>query len=320
MRFHAHRLTLAVACVLAALATVHCRTFSSPATRIGVRPECDHGILYQGESYSGEAAYSLLGISVASDVHAVRRLSDTMQMYLDQCAMLCEERERGHLSDVQYMEARQELADKFSCLVAFARQEPPAAVPEETLPVYEETLSYLRPDASAQPVSAALRVVAYDSSGKRLGLIPHGGELDSGAYFRVEVDLKQSAYLYLVLQDSSGRFSRLYPARLTGQDNPVGSAVEIPARGDYFILDRNPGLETIYLFVGERSLCLESQLTEVESAGADGGASVQVPNLLQAAVRMRGVLVQKQGTVEQSGEFQIEAMEQATAAITIRHR
>jgi hypothetical protein len=98
-----------------------------------------------------------------------------------------------------------------------------------------------------------------------------------------------SAYLYVILIDSSGIPSRLYPAALTGVENPVSGVVQVPKdAGAELALDNRPGQERILVFVQkERSRAIESLLGEVRLEGSAPSALAQVVNVLTRGVNVR---------------------------------
>ncbi|RJO65596.1 MAG: DUF4384 domain-containing protein [Myxococcales bacterium] len=286
-----------------------CKSLDQPSPCLGVRETCDSGIQYQGRSYAGNAAYGLLGIQAASGVHAVRQVSDVMQLYLHQCAALCEERERGTLSPEDYLARREALSEKFARFASFATEVPPAEVRESDVALYGETLAAFDPAATATPLRASLRVVLPDGR-----TLPDGGMMKSGDSFRIEVELSRAAFLYLVIKDSSGGMYKLYPSQAAGGGNPAVGKVIVPSDG-MITLDDVPGTETIYLFAGERSPTLESGLEEIGTAPR----SPKAQTLLASAVRFRGMFINKKQNA-QSGGLSVEALGQATVVFTIEHR
>jgi len=286
-----------------------CKTLDQPGPRLGVRETCDPGILYQGRSYAGNAAYGLLGIQAASGVQAVRNVSDIVQVYLHQSAALCEERERGTLNPQDYLDRRNMLSEKFAKFASFTQEIPPADVRQVETAIYSEAVATYNPAVTAQPIQAAMQVIMKDGR-----ILPNGGSLNSGDSFRVEIDLSRQAYLYLVIKDSSGNMYKLYPSQAAGGFNPAQGRVNVPQDG-LLTLDNIPGTETIYLFAGDRSPALESGLEEIGTAPK----SPETQTVLASAVRFRGVFVNKNQSTP-GGALSIEALGQAAAVFTIEHR
>lgn len=118
----------------------------------------------------------------------------------------------------------------------------------------------------------------------------NGAVLQSGDRFQLSIELPELSYLYVVLISPNDQLSRLYPATVTGSENPVRGTVLIP--NDFatpFRLDATVGIERLIIFAQrDRSETLE-QLVEV--AGKPGQS--QAPNLtrLADATRMRGAFV-----------------------------
>ena len=301
-----------LALCLGLLLPIGCKTADTGRSGLGVSEACDPGIMYQGKSHSGSAAYGLLGLSGSSEDHALREVSDVMQMYLHQSAMLCTERERGAITAGQYIEHRERLAERFARFVTMVRTLSPEHVKEEEVAVYGETLASYRPDAPNRPIAATMRVLACDGKGSRV--LKNGGIMHSGQEFTIEVELSREAHLYIVLKDSSGNIYRLYPALETGSANPVSGLVVVPAVGGRLVLDDRPGTETIYLFAGSKSPSLETELEEVESRPK----SPETQILLASAADFRGVFTRKQTTGD--GGLNVKAVDQAAAVFTIEHR
>ncbi len=295
--------------LLGMLGLSSCRSVETPGPRLGVREACDAGITYQGRSYAGEAAYGLLGIQASSDVHAVRQVSDTLQLYLQQCAMLCEERERGSLQPAEYMARRDALTERFLQLAQFTKQLPPAQIEETDSAMYGETLAVFKPTGVLQPLTAQME--AFHADGSRLA---DGASLASGESFSINVTLARPAHLYLLIQDSSGGLYKLYPSDAAGGSNPASGRIRIPQQG-MLTLDDVPGMETIYLFAGSPSPSLESGLEEIGT----NPKSSKAQSVLASAVRFRGVFVNTKENVP-SGGISIEALGQAAATFTIEHR
>ena len=279
---------------------VACRTVPKP---------CATGIEYQGRNYAGNAAYGLLGIQAASGVQAVRQVSDTVQIYLHQSSALCQERERGTITPEEYLTQRKVLSDKFGQLAGFTQQVPPADVRVTDAALYGETIAAFDPRHEAESIQASMRVIMADNR-----VLSSGDVLHSGDQFRIEVTLSRQAYLYLVLKDASGGLLKMYPSQAAGGGNPVSGHVVIPEDG-MLTLDNVTGMETIYLFAGDRSRALESSLEEIGTQPK----SPKAQGMLASAVRFRGMFVSNKQTAP-SGGMSVEALGQAAVIFTIEHR
>jgi hypothetical protein len=251
---------------------------------------CSSGIEYQGRSFNLDASYKMLGISVGSQKQAMREVSDTMKIYFEEAANLCSLYDRGELTAAEYSDRRAALSERFATLVSVVSEAPVDQVSEEETPLFVETVTALRKTRPESPTGMTLEVVA---EGK---VIKSGAVMKSGQGLRLRVDVHQRSYLYVVLVDSSGGISRLYPAALTGTDNPVEGIVGIPADPDAELsLDNKPGTERILAFVQqEKSPAIETALKAVEMRDAGHGQSTKSDALTRGlGVRKK---LQKKGT------------------------
>ena len=75
------------------------------------------------------------------------------------------------------------------------------------------------------------------------------GKLDSGDRFQVEVRAEQDCFVYVVMLTSQNQPLLLYP--VTGDATlariSANETLTVPGKGDWFILDNQPGAETVYL-------------------------------------------------------------------------
>ncbi len=135
--------------------------------------------------------------------------------------------------------------------------------------------------------------LAVTSNGRQLKT---GDSLNSGDPFRLSVNLPQLSYLYVVIIDSTGIMSRLYPSELTGTDNPVRGFVEIPTDpSSTFSLDNHPGTERLLIFAQQdRSLAIESILKEVQLEGGPEGQSRKVRALTRSVYVRKNLQQQSQ--------------------------
>ena len=245
---------------------------------------CQTGIDYQGRTLDVGATWKLLGINVGTEMKAVREVSDLVQLYLNEAASLCDLHATGKLTAVEYADRRATLAERLARLVAVNRQIPATQVTQTELPFYKETLDALRPGATAS-TSFSVQV----TSGGRL--VQNGSAMKGGEPFRVTVDVPTRAYLYLVLIDSSGVVSRLYPSALTGNENPVQGRIDVPRSGEKeFVLDNRTGTERVLVFVNaSRSNAIETMLAEV---GAEGSKNTALAGILTRGVKVRETVAQ----------------------------
>lgn len=112
---------------------------------------------------------------------------------------------------------------------------------------------------SATPLSISMSIIGQrkQSDGSyREVLVSEGSVLRSRDNFQVHVESNRTAYLYVLLYDSQGRASQLYPDAKRSQSASVIERKEtvVPDRDLWFWLDENPGTETVYVLASEKPL------------------------------------------------------------------
>jgi hypothetical protein len=90
-------------------------------------------------------------------------------------------------------------------------------------------------------------------------IVKEGSVLRSGDHFQVHLETNGSCYLYVLLLDSHGRASQLFPDPKIETPAFINTArkITVPEKDSWFWLDRNPGIETVY------SVASPSPLTDV---------------------------------------------------------
>ncbi len=294
--------------MLLLLLLTSCRTLTPGPHEPTVGGDCQSGIEYQGRAYSGRAVWQLLGINVQSRQQAIRDVKEVVEIYLHESANLCDLYRRGALTGGDYADRRAALAERFAKLVELNKTHPVAQVAAPEAPFYKESLAGLNPVRPVRPVSLRLEV---SSRGR---VLHSGDELPTGSTFRLWLDLPQTTYLYVLLLDSEGDWLRLYPARLTGTDNPVEGAVTIPTDPDAaFEVCGTPGEERLLIFAqSEPSRAIENLLAEVETS----------PSRKRAAYSafVRGVRIKQGLSSGAPGASQVTSkFGQAALEFVIRH-
>jgi hypothetical protein len=93
-------------------------------------------------------------------------------------------------------------------------------------------------------------------------VVSEGASLRSGDQFQVRIKSDHSAYLYLILYDSRGQASQLFPD--TKIEHPgfvtAHSEIAVPDKHLWFWLDNHPGTETIYALASQAPLTNISEL------------------------------------------------------------
>jgi CHAT domain-containing protein len=93
-------------------------------------------------------------------------------------------------------------------------------------------------------------------------IVREGGTLRSGDEFQVHVKSNSGAYVYIILYDSRGHASKLFPDPKIEQPGFVTALneVAIPDKHLWFWLDNYPGIETIYALASAEPLANMSEL------------------------------------------------------------
>jgi hypothetical protein len=76
-----------------------------------------------------------------------------------------------------------------------------------------------------------------------------GGEIASGDYFRFLVTIDNDAFVYVVLQDSSGAIQAMESGFVAG-----GTELSLPDGNNWFHLDDNTGVEKLYLLASKKQI------------------------------------------------------------------
>lgn len=98
-----------------------------------------------------------------------------------------------------------------------------------------------------------------------------GAVLHSHDYLKITFRTNEDCYVYVLLLDSRGKASKLFPHRGIPLGNRVqgGRDYEIPSEEQWFWLDEQTGTETLYLLASyEHMLGIDKLLREMEQAGA----------------------------------------------------
>jgi hypothetical protein len=123
----------------------------------------------------------------------------------------------------------------------------------------------VRPEA-APPIALAVQVLSEHASGDaaEITIVAEGATLRSGDGLKVAFETNRRAHVYVLLLDSSGKASLLFPGAATGADPEVegGERVEIPSGDQWFFLDDRVGTETLYVMA---SLAPLGQIAELLS-------------------------------------------------------
>lgn len=80
-----------------------------------------------------------------------------------------------------------------------------------------------------------------------------GDTLTQRDHYKIIFKSNLNCYLYVVQLDSTGKIDPLFPSQFTALNNPVEQNVlyEIPSDNQWFFLDANTGIETIYFIASQ---------------------------------------------------------------------
>jgi class 3 adenylate cyclase/CHAT domain-containing protein len=169
-------------------------------------------------------------------------------------------------------------------------KEVPAAVKEEVVVVKEPS-----PTAVAAPLTLRMNIIGQrkeaDGSYTEV-LVSEGSVLRSYDNFQVHLETTRPAYLYILMYDSQGKASQIFPDPKIDQPGFVeaGRKLAVPAKDLWFWLDEYTGTETIYVLASEKPMSdIRGLLAKMESSdeAAQQLASRQIKERI--AVLQRGV-------------------------------
>ena len=253
---------------------------------------CQDGLAYDGQTYDFSAGSKLIHLDLKTSPSVGRQLSDQLQVYLIEAASLCRLYTARQLTSAEYIAHRDWLYEQFGRFVPVARNA--SALGADDLPVLKETLAALRPTSQRSATSFTFRV---RSEGRE---VQNGESLDSGKHFRIEIELRQPSWLYVVLKDSRGQFFRMYPSTALGSANPVSGRINIPDSPYHdFKLDDVTGVEQIMVFVNDHaSDVIEDQLSDLTSESppmeglpANTDRKAEAWRTLNRAMEIRGIVL-----------------------------
>jgi Domain of unknown function (DUF4384) len=155
-------------------------------------------------------------------------------------------------------------------------------------------------NAEAMPVASAPLTLRMNIIGQRKEAddtytdirVNDGSVLRSRDNFQVHFETTSPAFIYILLYDSQGKASQLFPDPKIDQPNFVegGKKIAIPGENFWFWLDENPGTETVYVVASKQSMLdIKGLLAKMESAddSAQQRASQEIKQRI--AVMQRGV-------------------------------
>jgi CHAT domain-containing protein len=176
---------------------------------------------------------------------------------------------------------------------------PPVAAPQPSARPVEVQEAALKKDLS-QPVVAAPLTLSMNIIGQRKEadgsytevLVNEGSVLRSYDNFQVHLETNRPAYVYILLYDSQGTASQLFPDPKIDQRGFLeqGRKVVVPARDLWFWLDENTGTETIYVLTSEKPMAdIQGLLAKMEAVDDAGKKRVAQEIKQRIATVQRGV-------------------------------
>ena len=152
-----------------------------------------------------------------------------------------------------------------------------------------------------QPVATAPLTLSMNIVGQRKEpdgsytevLVNEGSVLRSYDNFQVHLETNRPAYVYILLYDSQGTASQLFPDPKINQQGFLeqGRKVVVPARDLWFWLDENTGTETIYVLTSEKPMSdiqgLLAKMETVDDAAGKNGVAQEIKQRI--AIVQRGV-------------------------------
>lgn len=163
-------------------------------------------------------------------------------------------------------------------------------------------------------------------------IIREGGILRSYDNFQVHFSSNKDAYIYILIYDSTGEASQLFPDPKIPLSNKIdtGKDYSVPAEGQWFWLDENTGTETIYVLASEKPLDnIEQMLNKMEGVTSEQKKAIssKVRNEIQLVERGVGGITEgkaksfhlKGGKAIQSVTEIVKGTGAVVRAISFRH-
>jgi hypothetical protein len=150
--------------------------------------------------------------------------------------------------------------------------------------------------AVAAPLTLSMNIIGQrkeaDGSYTEV-LVSEGSVLRSYDNFQVHLATNRPAYVYILLYDSEGTASQLFPDPKIDQQGFLeqGRKIVVPARDLWFWLDEHPGTETIYVLTSEKPMGdiqgLLAKMAAVDDASGKNRVAQEIKQRI--AIVQRGV-------------------------------
>jgi CHAT domain-containing protein len=176
---------------------------------------------------------------------------------------------------------------------------PPVAAPQAAAPPMEVQEAALKKDLPqtvvAVPLTLSMNIIGQrkeaDGSYTEV-LVSEGSALRSYDNFQVHLETNRPAYVYILLYDSQGSASQIFPDPKIDQRGFLeqGRKVVVPAKDLWFWLDEHTGTETIYVLTSEKPMSdIQGLLAKMEAVDDAGKKRVAQEIKQRIAIVQRGV-------------------------------
>ncbi len=147
----------------------------------------------------------------------------------------------------------------------------------------------------AGPIALTINLIGQrkEADGSYIEVLMHEGSvLHSHDNFQVHLETSRYAYVYILLYDSQGKASQLFPDPKIEQPGfvPGLRQIVIPDDDSWFWLDENTGTETVYVLASEKPMAdIRGLLARMESVDDAGQKRASQEIKERIAVMQRGV-------------------------------
>ena len=157
----------------------------------------------------------------------------------------------------------------------------------------ESQQTIINPDA--MPLELSMNIIGQreeaDSSVSEV-IVKEGSILHSNDNFQVHFEINKDTYIYVLIFDSSGEAHQLFPDPKIQLANNIkaGTKYSVPQANQWFWLDENVGIETIYVLAAEKPLDdIKGLLKEMEGVNAPEKKALSAKVMERIIVLERGV-------------------------------